>query len=328
VQGLTLGFGGDLGLEGSRIQFRPSIAYGTSDHRLLGSAMLSLSTGGTQWSIGAARQVSDFSDLPVVAPLVNSFLAQEAGKDYGDYVLLHALSLGLRQRLGGRTALTASVGVEESQSVTTRASPANGHYRPNPPLGAGTRRIARLGLERASGGMAVHRDLQGRLALEVGEGGGNYVRGTAEGRWLVGLPGSEILSRIYLGGGSYRLPAYRSFVLGGRGTLVGEPFRAYGGRTAALAQVEWRFEVPVPALPLGSFASTGRRMTVAPFLAAGYAARALPGLPWGRSAGVRPVAGVALEWFMRLIRVEAGVGLRDGHFGITVDINRDWWGLL
>jgi hypothetical protein len=328
VQGLTLGFGGILGLRGSRVQFRPAIAYGTSDHRLLGSALLSWSTGATHWSIGASRQVNDFSDLPVVAPLVNSLLAQEAGKDYGDYVLLHALRLGVRQRLGGRTSVTASVGVEVSHSVTTRASPANGEYRSNPSLGAGTRRILRLGLERASGGIAVHRDLQGRFTFEAGEGAGEYVRATAEGRWLAGLRGSELLSRIYLGVGSDRLPAYRSFVLGGRGTLVGEPFRAYGGRSAALAQVEWRFEVPVPALSLGSFASTGRRMTVAPFLAAGYTARPLIGLPWDRTAGVRPVAGVALEWFMRLIRIEAGVGLRDGHVGITVDINRDWWGLL
>ena len=54
----------------------------------------------------------------------------------------------------------------------------------------------------------------------------------------------------------------------------------------------------------------------------------MPGLPWGRTDGIRPVAGVALEWFMRLVRVEAGVGLRDGGVGVTVDINRDWWGLL
>jgi hypothetical protein len=67
---------------------------------------------------------------------------------------------------------------------------------------------------------------------------------------------------------------------------------------------------------------------VAPFLAAGAAGRPFDGVPWTDSDGVRPVAGVALEWFMRLIRVEAGVGLRDGHVGVTVDVNRDWWGLL
>jgi hypothetical protein len=31
---------------------------------------------------------------------------------------------------------------------------------------------------------------------------------------------------------------------------------------------------------------------------------------------------------MRLIRVEAGVALRTGEIGVTVDINRDWWGAL
>ncbi len=31
---------------------------------------------------------------------------------------------------------------------------------------------------------------------------------------------------------------------------------------------------------------------------------------------------------MRLIRVEAGVGLRDGGLGLSVDVNRDWWGIL
>lgn len=328
VQGLAFGFGGIAGVEGSRLQLHPSIGYGTSDDRLLGSLLASWSLGATQLSIAAARRITDFSDLPVVAPLVNSFLAQEAGNDYGDYVLLHSVDVGIRQRLGGRTAIIGSVGLEESRSVTGRASPATGTYRINPPLGAGTFRLVRLEVERSSGGIALHRDLQGRLSLEAGEGDGEYVRATAAARWLVGLRGSDLLARVYLGIGSERLPAYRSFVLGGRGTLVGEPFRAYGGREAGLAHLEWRFDVPVPAVSLGSFASTGRRLTVAPFIAAGYAGRPLPQLPWGRSAGVRPVAGVALEWFMRLIRLEAGVGLRDGHLGLTVDINRDWWGLL
>jgi hypothetical protein len=128
--------------------------------------------------------------------------------------------------------------------------------------------------------------------------------------------------------GSAGLPAYRSFVLGGRGTLVGEPFRAYGGRSYALAEVEWRVELPAPSIPLGSFASTGRTMTVAPFVAAGWAGRPYDGLPWQASGGVRPVAGIALELFLRLLRIEAGVGLRDGNAGLTIDVHPDWWGVL
>jgi hypothetical protein len=328
VQGLTLGFGGIIGLAKARAHIRPTISYGTEDHRLGGSVTAGWSRGATALSLGASRRVMDFSDLPVIAPVLNSVLSQEAGEDYGDYVLLNAVDLGVRQRLGGRTSLGVSLGIEESRSVAVDASPADGEYRINPPLGSGTYRVARLSLERASGGIAVRQDLQGRVALEFGAGPADYVRATASGRWLAGLGAGALLSRVYLGAGSGRLPPHRSFAIGGRGTLVGEPFRAYGGRSVALAHLEWRFEVPAPALKLGSFASTGRRLTLAPFVSAGYAANPLPALPWTRTGGIRPVAGVALEWFMRLLRVEAGVGLRDGGVGVTVDINRDWWGLL
>ena len=328
VQGLTLGFGAAVGLKGTRFQLRPSVGYGTSDDRLTGSITANWSTGATALTLSASRRITDISDLPVIAPVLNSLLSQEAGKDHGDYVLLHEVELGLRRRLGGRTTLAVSAAVEESRSLTTEATPASGAYRVNPPLGSGTHRVGRLSLERASGGIAVGSDLQGRLALEVGEGSGEYFRTTAAGRWLANAGGSEILSRIYLGAGTPRLPPHRSFVIGGRGTLPGEPFRAYGGRYVALGHVEWRFDVSAPALRLGSFVSTGRRLTVAPFVAAGYTAEPLTGLPWGSTSGVRPVAGIALELFMSLLRIEAGVAVREGEFGLTVDINRDWWGLL
>jgi hypothetical protein len=328
VQGLALGFGGVLGIRGSRLQLRPQIGYGTSDHRVTGGLAVLAGSGATQLSLTAERRIRDFSELPVISPALNSLLSQEAGDDYGDYVLSNGVIAGVRHRLGGRTSVSLELGLEESESVAVGSSPANGSYRPNPPLGAGTFRVARVGLERSSGGIAVRRALQGRLALEAGEGAGEYLRATAEGRWVGTAGPGQLLSRVYLGAGTARLPAYRSFVLGGRGTLLGEPFRAYGGRTAALAHLEWRFEVPFPAIPMGSFASTGRRLTVAPFLAAGWAGRPLGGLPWGATDGVRPVAGIAVEWLMRLIRLEAGVGLRDGGLGFSVDVNRDWWGIL
>jgi hypothetical protein len=317
-----------LGIRGSRIQLRPQIGYGTSDHRVTGGLTLLAGSGATQLSLGAERRISDLADVPVISPALNSLLSQEAGDDYGDYVLLHSVTAGVRHRISGRTSLSLDAAVEESRSVGVRSSPANGSYRPNPPLGAGAFRVVRAAVERASGGIAVHQDLQGRLALEAGEGTGEYLRATVEGRWLTSAGPGQLLTRAYVGVGTDRLPAYRSFVLGGRGTLVGEPFRAYGGRGAALAQVEWRLEVPVPAIPMGSFASTGRRLIVAPFLAAGWADRPLKGLPWEGTDGVRPVAGIALEWLMRLIRLEAGMGLRDGTIGVSIDVNRDWWGVL
>ena len=113
------------------------------------------------------------------------------------------------------------------------------------------------------------------------------------GRWLSRLVGARSRGRLHGGPGSDGLPAYRSFVLGGRGTLVGEPFRAYGGRAVALAQLEWRFEVPAPAIPLGSFASTGRQDDPGAL----PRARAGPGGPSPGCPGPRPTAfGRWLGW--------------------------------
>jgi len=328
VQGLTLGFGGIVGLAGGRLRLEPSFAYGTSDDRLLASMSARWGVGATRFSLTARRRIQDFSEVSVIAPLTNSLLAQEAGDDYGDYLLLHAAEAGVQHRLTSRLRLNGSVGVVESRSVQTRASPANGSYRINPALGAGSHRVARLQIERTSGGIAARTDLQGQISIEAGDGPLDYFRVAVQGRGVIPAGGSELLSRLYLGLGTAELPAYRSFVLGGRGTLVGEPFRAFGGREMVLVHAEWRFDVPVPAISMGSFATTGRRLTVAPFVAGGYTGRPIAGLPWTETGGVRPVVGIAVEWLMSLIRVEAGVGLKTGDIGVTVDINRDWWGLL
>jgi hypothetical protein len=69
-------------------------------------------------------------------------------------------------------------------------------------------------------------------------------------------------------------------------------------------------------------------MVLAPFLDVGFADRSIAGLPWTDTDGIPPVAGLAVELLMRLIRLELGMGLRDGEVGFTVDVNRDWWGLL
>src|SRR5262249_51250779 len=96
VQGLALGVGGIFGISQSRAQLRPSIGYGTSDERVTGGVSLTVGQGATQISLEAARTIRDFSDLPVIAPAMNSILSQESGDDHGDYVLLNSAGLGVR----------------------------------------------------------------------------------------------------------------------------------------------------------------------------------------------------------------------------------------
>jgi len=86
--------------------------------------------------------------------------------------------------------------------------------------------------------------------------------------------------------------------------------------------------VPFPAIPLGAFASTGRRFIVAPFVAAGGTGRPFVSMPWGSSDGIRPVVGVAVEVFHRLLRLETGWGVRSGEVGVTLDVRRTLWPIL
>jgi hypothetical protein len=212
--------------------------------------------------------------------------------------------------------------------MSVAATPARGSYRHNPDLGAGDYAVASLALAREGTGVAVRRDLSGEFLLEGGTGPTDYVRGAVGLKWRAPLGPGRLRLLAYGGIGSEGTPAYRSFVMGGRGTLLGYPFRAFGGRSLAVAQAEWRFDLPAPAIPLGSFANTGRSFVLAPFLGAGWSDRAVTGMPWEASGGVRPTAGLATEWFMGLIRLEGGVGLRDGLFEVTLDISREWWNIL
>ncbi len=327
VQGLAVGAG--LALQATpHVIMRPRVAFGTSDHRLTADLRVTWERKGTALSLSGGRRISDFADRPVLSGVVNSLLAQEGGRDQGDYVMLDRVSLGASRMLGSSMQVGLEASAERSHSVRTEATAAGGQYRPNPNLGAGTIGVGRLSLSYRAESLERSRGLDASLQLEGGQGDRDYARAAAQFRWLVPAGFGALSMSGEAGAGTAQAPGYRSFAVGGWGTLLGEPFRAWGGRRMALASLEYRFDLPFPAVSLGAFASTGDRITVAPFLSAGWAGGPLPGLPWRPSGQLRPVAGLALEWFHRLIRAEAGVSLRTGALGVSIDFSREWWEVL
>ena len=326
VTGLRLGLGATVRARGVRT--RAWLGYGTSDGRFYGRVSVGARTLGAALSLAAYRRTDDLGDITVISPILNSLRSQEAGHDLGDYVLVEGLEGTARVPLSGRTTLVVGLGGERSKSVAVAATPAHGSYRPNPALGAGDLVRGRLTLERQAVGSRGD-DLFGALSLEGGTGGAaSYVRLAARGTARVALEPGDLVLRGRVAWGSDDLPAYRSFVLGGRGTLPGAPFRAWGGRSMALLQLEWRPILAVPSLDLGAFATTGRSLVVAPFVAAGWSDRGIPGTPWRATGGIRPVAGLALEWPLGLVRLEFGVDLRGGGTALTIDVTRAWWPVL
>jgi hypothetical protein len=328
VQGLALGIGAGFRPSGT-LTIRPRLGFGTSDQRLTADLTSRWQRGSAALTLAGGRRMVDLDDQPRLSTVVNSLLAQEGGRDQGDYVLLDRIRLGVEVRATRQLTLGLEGGVERGHSVRTEASPARGSYRANPPLGAGRLGVGRFTMGYASTsldrGAATHLS----LGVEGGTGAVEYTRVNLAGDLLARTGPGGVLLRLEGGFGGRDLPPYRTFAIGGWGTLPGERFRAFGGTRYALGHLEFRLPVPFPALPLGSFVSTGNRILLAPFVAAGWAEGGVRGMPWRPSRGeVRPVVGLGLEWLHGLIRMEGGVSLTTGRLGLSVDVSREWWEVL
>ncbi len=333
VQGLALGFGVGFRFNGG-YQVRGSLGYGLSDHRVTAGVLAGLTRGANEWTLDARRTIRDFGDEPVVSGAVNSFLAQEFAKDLGSYLLGEEMGLGLRRRLDPRWSLDLAARFERSSSVATVATPARGSYQPNPALGSGSYLLARAVVTLAARGAVDRGDLKAQFGFEGGTGETDYFRAFFRSDGSVPVPVGHLRLRTLAGAATTGLPKARSFTIGGRGTLQPERTRGYGGREVLSAQLEWRLGIPVPAVGLGPFASTGNRAILAPFVAVGWAGDSIPGLTWGSSRGARPVVGVAIELLQNLLRLELGTVLRDRttterrRLRLTFDVAPEWWPIL
>ncbi|MFN2572519.1 MAG: hypothetical protein ABR537_13070, partial [Gemmatimonadales bacterium] len=170
---------------------------------------------------------------------------------------------------------------------------------------------------------AVRRDAAGEASVQIGDG---YARVRAAGHVLLPLGSSRLLTRVQLGWGSAGLPPQYAFVIGGRGTLLGDPFRNWGGRRAALLHLEWRAAVPFLHMSAGP-ARTPGTLTLAPYLATGWTDDPIAGTPWRATPGARVTLGLGAEW-LGVFRVEAGYGVQTGRLHVAFDVTRDFWDIL
>lgn len=329
VEGLAPGFGGIFRPGSGALELSLWGSYGIDDQRLKGRVTLERSFGNVTVKLQGGRTVRDIGDEPIISPVLNSLTAQEFGNDFGDYFLATEGIASAKYEFGPRLALSASVGATDIESMAVVAQPATGTFRPNAALGAGRMMFVTLALERRSAGFSYGHGVSGKVTVESGMlEDEQYFRASAGGRAQFPAGAVNVVTRAWVGWGTEGLPAHRGFVVGGRGTLVGESFRAWGGRRVAFAAVEARIPAPFFAIPMGARVSTGDRIFVIPFIAAGWTGGGIAngvGLP---SGGIRPVVGTAFEWFHSLLRVDFALSLRDERFGVVFDVSRDLWPIL
>jgi len=322
VEGLAAGAGFVWRTPDDGFELRGLSSYGFADRTGKGSIALT-STDGLE--LAAYAQVRDIADAPVIAPLLNSIASQEFGDDYGDYYRATGVRFGVRVGIGTRGEWRFAAAREHVASLSVHTTPATGHYRPNPAVSGGDYSAAVLTVRRRSEGFAVRRDVAGEAALEFGE---RYTRLSGTGHLLVpiGAGASRLVTRVQFGLATRNLPAHRAFVLGGRGTLLGDGFRAWGGRRAALVHIEWRTPVPFIRLSAGP-ARTPGTITLAPYAAWGWTADPVALTPWRAAPGTRVTLGLGAEW-LGLVRLEAGYGVQTRQLHVAFDVTRDFWDIL
>ena len=220
---------------------------------------------------------------------------------------------------GGQAEFVAAYGVDPGFTDVFQLKPVAG--RLITPDEFRTKAIVAL----VSEGFAVRRDVAGEISAEIGS---SYARFSGRGHLLIPLgAGSErLLTRVQFGVGGDELPPHRGFVMGGRGTLLGDEFREWGGRRAALVHLELRTVVPFFGLPAGP-ARTPGRITLAPYVALGSTDEPFPQMPWQTTPGTRVTLGLGVEW-LGLFRIEAGYGTQSRQVHAAFDVTRDFWDIL
>jgi len=321
VQGVTAGGGTQVPL-GARTTLKARIGFGLSDRRAVGHATMSHAAAGARWSLTAERLVRDVGDEPIISTALNSLRTALTGDDRLDWVLLDRIMAGVAGETGGWNVMLEA-GMERSSSIRQRFTPLQGVAAPNAAFGVGDAFVGRVSAQSLGPlGNGV------RASAEIGTNGESWARVTAVARQRFAA-GSGIVHATLQGGiGTAELPSYRSFVIGGRATLAGIDHRSLGGRRVARAELAWMLPASLSSPPVPQSRHFRLPSAVGPFVAAGVAGGGVAGVPWQATRRVEPVAGLRLDLWGPLLRVEAGVSLRTGNTAIYIDAHPDWWPLL
>lgn len=275
---------------------------------------------------GCYRCLEDVGPLPAASGVISSFGVLLDGDDYTDPYFWTGASASIRRAAaGGHLRLGVAGGrVRPGRLVDGPWDPEEA--RPVRPVEAGE--LARLEL---AASLMLGRILSTRWTARIsgeaatdGVGDFGYTRLLARlrGRGRTGSRPLRWLVRGALGAAGGRLPAHRLFLLGGRGTLPGYPFRTRGGSRLALLGVRASSPLVDPWL------------TLRVRLAAGWARAGGPGREATERLGVRetgrilPSAGLGLGLFWDLLRVDLLRGLDGGDWALELSVDPDFWPML
>ncbi|MGH7481656.1 MAG: hypothetical protein ACRELV_05835 [Longimicrobiales bacterium] len=331
AEGLFLGAGiGYRTRAGPRLLAGLGWAFGPDALALSGGATLRLDAGALRGrlELDAFRNRSrDLGHAPAMAGALNSLSAALFGKDYVDPY--YASGLALRHDLELDERWDASIGVgweaHRPAALTTRGSIFGDSTAPRPviavpegdllegavqvsrTLGSETTTLWRAEASLLAGDFDGDAFVRPRIRVEADRAfasQGGALRGELDAGIALGEP-----------------PPQRVFLVGGRGTLAGYPFRAYAGDRFATLRLEATRQILDPWLSVRLIAAAGW---------ASFSAESAPPGPWTAGTdGVLPALGAGVGLVSEILRVDAARGLADGgRWELVVSARPDLRGIL
>ncbi|HEX5726052.1 MAG TPA: hypothetical protein VFX98_11340 [Longimicrobiaceae bacterium] len=334
AEGLAVGFG-VRSRAGERLTLglRGGWAFGPMHPVAVGEATL-VRPGFRLDARGYAFEPRDVGVGPAVSGAVNTLTGLLAGHDFTDLYYAGGAEARLAGAVGRGWEGALRLRAEEHESAALESDfsfSGSGEFRPVSPVDEGTM---------VGGGIALVRGLPSGVArgwtATVGVEGGRLLRdgagddpGFVKPRAEVGLvrrwPWREAALEASVAGGAAfgTLPRQELYLLGGRGTVPGYAFRAFGGDRFALLRATASAELESPYL-------RGRLLAAAGWADAGAAGEdAL--LLWPAATARDPFVsvGVGVGIFYDILRVDLARGLGSGGgWELIVEANPSFWDFL
>ena len=294
--------------------------YGTANHQITATLRGRWTAATSTTTIELyRRQLRDPGPQPGASGAVNTLSTLLRNLDYTDPYFATGARLSVERRVGDGARIRIGGSWEDLDGATTAPWSAgigsSARQRPVRPAGEGVFAGASGGIAYRWGGLAAW----GAEAAVTGtagrwDGSGNA---TVTARLDTRIVARDLSRRAYAGveaGASWgALPHQLLFFLGGRGTLPGHPFRAYGGRRFLLARGEAAFVLAPGWLTARLLAGAG----------AVGATPAAARKEWDAAPteGLRGYAGAGLATLHDILRIDGAWGLPGGAFEVVFSID-------
>lgn len=282
------------------LQLRSTAGYAFGRERPSGALSLNREGSGFVPTLDAYFDaMGDIGGHPGATPLENTISSASGDKDYLDPFFRRGATLTLERRPAPK--LSVRVAVEEHLGAEDVVSGPDSEFRPVRSIEEGT--IAAVAATLRSGLPAG-----GRAALTLTGGYMNdraFGSAAVESWWDFEDPGERWSGRVSVSGAytDSGAPPQTFHLIGGRHTLPGHDYRAFGGNAYWLARVETTVPVWSPYLGVRAFTTLG----------ATYLEGATLPIDW-------EVTGSSG------LRGSAGLGLSFGYDAMRVDVGRALWG--